>query len=744
MKAAALLLALAVTTARAQIPKEEKSLFDFGPPVLGSVRAVNALFLGAAAPPSAVEISTMTEAAMVEDARKLFVELRFRLAPYDASSGVDQGRFWKRRHAWGFESKARDRTFLTVAGARGERPGSFAVPLFDYDIERLEELTVVDSEGGEHEAKPVGLSRHGEDVWFEAAGLAARPMPPLVPGEPKGPARHARLAMEEDGSRVDLSAWHPKMEVAGRSGVFRKKSKDGAKRELIDREIGLVFDSSGAWRGWLGKAFGSQQMLSPQALRQDTLSWTESLRLRREAESLARRAFPVLRLHFQVEGRSFSRSAWGDEKVPKERTDVGFPLTPTLIFSARSLSSQEVKGLTSVEVLVDGKPRPAKFIGVLTKGVVGYLVAPERPVAPIEPGKAPEDGELVMAIEPFAATAALQAWAYLDRLEGTEAGYAGERRRKPRYLGAAGGVLAGLDGRPVGLIVEQARHEAVAEKDRWKKPAPLLRLHTFEELAKAFADPEQAVDPRFKPDAVDKRRPWLGAETQDINADLAKLLDISGATKGGAVGQLVLEVIPLSPAARAGLKGGDVLLRLQEAGKRQTLAIPASVRSDSSEDDFALTETGRYFRKPRTGLDDALADFGAGTQLTVTYIRDGAERSVSVALEAAPLGIESAPKLADKATGLTVKEITGDARRLLRLEKGFKGLLIYDVESGSPAAVAGLRPFGLLLAVGGRSVSTIKELESLLAAKRADKSPSINVRTVYMGQPLYSDLRVAP
>ncbi len=739
MKPAALLLFFAGASAWGQIPGNSTERELKGSTML----ALKGLAVSGSVHTADAAISTTTEAAMAEDARRIFVELRFRLAPYDAASGIDSGRFWKRADAWGLEQQSRDREFITITGARGPTSGLFAAPLFDYDLERLEELTVIDADGREYPAKPVGLSRHGEDVWFDAPGLAALPLPALLPGELKGHARYARLSRDDDGSRVDLNPWFPRTEAPARGVAFRKKSKDASKRELVGREIGLVFDSSGTWRGWLGSGYASKQVLSPAALRQDSIAWADSLRLRRAAEGRIRGILPVLRLHFEARNES-ALSSWDEAQVPKERVDAGFPLAPKLIFSPRALSPKEVKSLRSVEVLIDGVSRPAKFVGVLTKGVVGYLVAPETPVVAIEPGKLPEDGDLAMAVEPFAVAEALQIWAYLDRLVGTEAGYAGEARRKPLYLRAVGGVIADLDGRPVGLLIEEARHEAAVVKDRWSKPAPLVRLHTFEELSKAFADPEKAVDPRLKPDAAGVRRPWLGAETQDINADLARVLFISEATKGGAVGQYMLGAVPGSPAARVGLKLGDVLLRMQEGGKRQAVPIPAQARRGVDDESHDLNAATRYFRAPRTGLDDALADFGAGTELALTYLRDGKERSVVVTLEDGPLDVESAPKLVDKATGLSVKELTDDVRRLLSLDKSFKGLLIYDVEEASPSKIAGLRPYGILLAVGGKSVSTLKELESLLVSLRAGKTASVSVSSTYMGQPLYSDLRVAP
>ena len=688
-----------------------------------------------------LDLSTAAEAARLRDARSLFVELRFRLAPYDPASLVEKTRFWKRHDAWGLDEKAQDRATLSFAASRAPGPGLFVAPLFDFDLERLEALTAVDFKGGEHPAKPWGLPRRGDGVWFAAEGLAALPLPPLLPAGDLESGHRVRLSRDRDAFHFDLWPWRrPMKEKSGVDRSFHETERPQPSRPaVIDKELAVVFDSSGVWRGWLSGDYRSEALVSPTQVRDEVLPFSEFQRLTRAAEGRMARALPVVRLRFRPD----SAAPYGDEEAAvKERADVGFPLAPRVVYCPRALTPKLVRRLESVELAVGSRTVAARFAGVPAQALAGYLVVPEADLETLPEGRTPEDGELALSVETRAADAGLQVWVYPDRLEGLATGYDGERRRKPRFLDGAGGLAADLAGSPYGLMVEEVRTESVVERDRWRKPAPLVRLHPLAELSRTFAKPEEAVDPRLQPlDALGgKRRPWLGVETQDLNPDLAKLLDVGGLTKGGSLGQLVNEVLPGSPAARAGMLPGDLLLRLRPAGKRQDALIPAKARPVYVR---AANEAAWFFRRLSTGLDDALADLVPGTALRVAYGRAGEERTADLVLEASPPDVESSPKWIDSATGLSLKELTADVRRLLRLDEQFQGLLIYDVDPGSPAQVAGLKPFGLLVEFDGRPLPGLAELRSALAAKRAEKTSAVRVRTVYLGRPRYADLRVA-
>ncbi|MDD5628249.1 MAG: hypothetical protein PHU21_04240 [Elusimicrobia bacterium] len=759
-------LLLAPALAAAQIPDDQgagaiPALPAELPKVL-SVRSLSVPLLepmvyagsGTARAAGAVPVSqsTAARAAMVDEARKIFVELRFRLAPYDSATGIDKSRYWKRADGWGLEDKAQDRTAITVAASRAPGPGLLAAPLFDYDLQRLEDLTAVDADGRQYPAKPWGLPRQGNAVWFQAEGFKSAPLPAWREAKDLGSGFCARLRedyaqdREKPDLRLDLNAWQSERKPwAAQGSSFRRKPADSRESQpRIDDEIGLVFDSSGTWRGWLAD-YDSPRPISPAALRDEAVAWEEFRGRCRAAEARARRALPLIHLRFQPDPQEpyAILLSGSEERKLNERFDVGFPLASRVVFSPRSLSAGLLGRLVSVELLLNGKARPARLAGVLRRGVAGYLVVPEQDLESLAAARAPEEGALALAVEPYAVGPAMQVWAYPDRLEGTAAGYDGTLRPKPRFLQAVGGLLADLDGRPFGLAVEEIRQESVVEADSWHKPSPLVRLHPLEELARAFAEPETVVDPRLKPPdtAGGKRRAWLGAGTQDMTADLAKLLGVSGPTRGGAVGQLVAEVEPGSPSARAGLKPGDVLLRLREAGKRQDAWLPAGARSTLPP---AANPAVEFFRRPATGLDDVLAQLAPGTSARLTYARGGRERGVDLVLQESPPDFESPRKLTDRGTGLSLRELTPDVRRLLRLKDDFQGLLVYDVEPGSPARVAGLRPFGLLVEVDGRGVSALGAFASLLAERRRAGAAAVRVRSLYLGRPLYADLRIAP
>ena len=57
-------------------------------------------------------------------------------------------------------------------------------------------------------------------------------------------------------------------------------------------------------------------------------------------------------------------------------------------------------------------------------------------------------------------------------------------------------------------------------------------------------------------------RPWLGAELQQPTADLADSMKLKR-----PAGALIADVTPGSPAAQAGLKAGDVIIRRQPGGR---------------------------------------------------------------------------------------------------------------------------------------------------------------------------------
>jgi len=139
-------------------------------------------------------------------------------------------------------------------------------------------------------------------------------------------------------------------------------------------------------------------------------------------------------------------------------------------------------------------------------------------------------------------------------------------------------------------------------------------------------------------------------------------------------GALILEVQPGSPAEQAGLKSNDVIVKLAD----HDVVDPAGLRN--------LT----------AGLD-------AGTEVPLTYYRDGKVQTSSVTIAELPPAPEVLSLL-----GLNIREHSADKNG------GGTVLEVDRVVSGGPAFREGLRPGMRILAVGEKPepVSTLSEFET--------------------------------
>ena len=194
-------------------------------------------------------------------------------------------------------------------------------------------------------------------------------------------------------------------------------------------------------------------------------------------------------------------------------------------------------------------------------------------------------------------------------------------------------------------------------------------------------------------------RGWLGVVIQDIDKDLAKSFGLKEAN-----GILVSEVQKDSPAARAKIKQGDVILRL--SGEK-------------------LINTAE--------LRNKVAMLAPGSIATLDIVREGKEMAIDVKIGERPDGSD-APAVVDGGNssvdqfGLSFQELTPElAERFGYRDKA--GLIVSGVEPGSPAAEAGMRPGQLVEEVNKQTVTSMEELRLALKDAADDKRLLLRVRT---------------
>ncbi|MEE9255187.1 MAG: Do family serine endopeptidase, partial [Pseudomonadales bacterium] len=181
-------------------------------------------------------------------------------------------------------------------------------------------------------------------------------------------------------------------------------------------------------------------------------------------------------------------------------------------------------------------------------------------------------------------------------------------------------------------------------------------------------------------------RGFLGVVIQNLTPELADSFGVE-ARKGA----LVAEVMPNSPAKRAGIQQGDIILEMDGEAVKNVAELRNRI---------ALTSPG--------------------TKARFRILRDDREHTVSVELaKLGPQPLASAGPASIGELGLTVTDITEEQARTLGYE-GTSGVVIASVEADGPAARAGLRRGMLIRQLNRRKISSTNEFREALRAGDPD------------------------
>jgi serine protease Do len=214
---------------------------------------------------------------------------------------------------------------------------------------------------------------------------------------------------------------------------------------------------------------------------------------------------------------------------------------------------------------------------------------------------------------------------------------------------------------------------------------------------------------------------WLGVELHEVTSENAKELKLS-AERGVVVGRIV----PDSPAAKAGLKEKDVITELN--GQR--------------------VEGAAQFRR-------MIHEIPAGRSVQLTIWRDGRAQTLSVTLGKSEEGHHSFKMVAPEQgnfmfhmpevpaippmewnsemlfggqprLGIDAEDLNGQLGTFFGAPDG-EGILVRDVNPGSPAEKAGVKAGDVITSFNGERIRTLGDLREKLSAKREDKDKTVKL-----------------
>ena len=204
-------------------------------------------------------------------------------------------------------------------------------------------------------------------------------------------------------------------------------------------------------------------------------------------------------------------------------------------------------------------------------------------------------------------------------------------------------------------------------------------------------------------------RGWLGVLIQDVTRELAESFGMDK-----PMGALVAQVLEGSPAAKAGIEVGDVIMEYNGEEVRYSSELPPLVG--------------------RTRV---------GNSAKVKVLRNGKERALTVRIGELPAeeelqAAEGTPKkIKTDRLGLSVIDLTAKQRKELELGEG--GVLVEEVGDGA-AASAGIQRGDVIAKLNNKAVENTKQFKALVE-KLAD-GKSVPVLVIRRSGPLFLALKV--
>lgn len=392
----------------------------------------------------------------------------------------------------------------------------------------------------------------------------------------------------------------------------------------------------------------------------------------------------------------FKRFFQDRPELPGERQanslGSGFILSPDGYILTNAHVAQDADKI--IVRLSDQRERPAKLIGVdeMTDVALLKIEGDNLPAVKIGDSDALEVGEWVLAIgSPFGlehtATQGIVSAVGRNLPSGTYVPFI--QSDVAVNPGSSGGPLFNLRGEVIGINSQ-------------------IYSSTGGYMGLSFAIPiklaMQVVEQIKSTGEV--TRGWLGVLLQAVNNDLADAFNLDRPR-----GALVAQILPDSPAASAGFKQGDIILRYGGEPVEDSSQLPRMI---------GVTPVGKTVAM-------SILRNGEPLEIKATIAR----------LEPAEEVVSTMDEFNDPLLQVTVADLSNEQRRALGAED--RGVLITTLDEG-PAANAGLYPDDIILEVAYQPVKSANQFVDLI--KELPKGKAVPVLVRRDNESLYLAVRV--
>jgi serine protease Do len=214
-------------------------------------------------------------------------------------------------------------------------------------------------------------------------------------------------------------------------------------------------------------------------------------------------------------------------------------------------------------------------------------------------------------------------------------------------------------------------------------------------------------------------RGWLGVQIQEVTPEIAKSLGLQQPE-----GALVAEVNDGSPAGKAGIKQGDVIMSFNGHDIHKVRDLPLIV-----------------------------AQTPIGEKAPVKLWRDGKEVTEDVAIGQMPENPQVAQKdrgggdqeqtSGTTVLGLKLAPLNDNMRRRAEVPKNVKGVVVTGIADDSPLAALGIQPGDVIQSINQQPVTTPQQAEAKLKEAQASKSKQVLLLINRHGTSEYLALSIA-